>query len=123
MNGPLLIGYDGTEGAERAIEEGLRLAGELGTGVVLAYCKHFNPVGGEVQDFAHVLDEHARSTLARGAARAEAAGVPVRTELADGRARDALPELARTTAARMIVVGATPHRLLGRSPVPVLVVP
>lgn len=123
MSGPLLVGYDGLDGGQAALAEALRLAGELGCEVVLAYAVHVNPMGGEVADLAAVLEQQARATLGRGLAAAREAGVPARAEVVRGRVRDALSELAVAAGARMIVVGPTPHRLITVAPVPVLSVP
>jgi nucleotide-binding universal stress UspA family protein len=120
---PLLVGYDGLEGGDAALTEALRLAGELGCDVVLAYAVRVNPMGGEVADYATALEEQARDVLARGMAQAQDSGVAARAEIVRGRVREALPELADAVGARMIVAGATPHRLVQHSRVPVLVVP
>ena len=37
MAGPLVVGYDGTEGAKAALAEALRLAGALGVDIVVAF--------------------------------------------------------------------------------------
>ena len=37
MAGPIVVGYDGTEGAKAALAEALRLAGPLGAEVVLGF--------------------------------------------------------------------------------------
>ncbi len=123
MSAPLLVGYDGLEGGDAALTEALRLAPVLGCELVLAYAVRVNPMGGEVLDFATALEEQARAVLDRGMARAGEAGVPARAEIARGRVRDALSELATAVGAQMIVVGPTPHRLISVSPVPVLSVP
>ena len=120
---PLLVGYDGLEGGDAALTEALRLAPMLGCEVILAYAVRVNPMGGEVKDLASALDEQAREVLDRGRARASEAGVPARAEIARGRVRTALSELATTVGAQMIVVGPTPHRLISVAPVPVLSVP
>lgn len=120
---PLLVGYDGLEGGDAALTEALRLARDLDCEVVLGYAVHINPMGGEVRDFAAAVEEQARAALDRGLARAAEAGVPARAEIARGRVRDALSELATAVGARMIVVGPTPHRLITVAPLPVLSVP
>jgi hypothetical protein len=37
MAGPIVVGYDGTEGARAALAETLRLAGALGVDIVVAF--------------------------------------------------------------------------------------
>ena len=43
MAGPLVVGYDGTEGAEAALAEALRLAGALGVEIVVAFAYWTDP--------------------------------------------------------------------------------
>ncbi|MEA2124673.1 MAG: hypothetical protein QOI80_1455 [Solirubrobacteraceae bacterium] len=123
MSAPLLVGYDGLEGGDAALTEALRLAGDLGAELVLAYAVRINPVGGEMRDYEQALEEQAQAMLDRGMARAREAGVPARGEIVRGRPHTALPELATAVGAQMIVVGPVPHRLIGVSPVSVLSVP
>jgi nucleotide-binding universal stress UspA family protein len=121
MSAPLVVGYDGTEHARVVLAEALRLAAPLGAEVIAVYAVRVNPLGGEVKDFAAALEEEARMVLAEATLVAEDRAI--RTVVARGRVRDALAEVARREDAQMIVVGATPWRLLGAAPVPVLVVP
>ena len=135
MSAPIVVGYDGTDGAEAALAEALDLAGPLGAEVVLGFSRHVNPAGGEVADLAAAQQERGRSILDEGVERARAAGVAARGELVAGRAADGLAALARAEGARMIVIGSngerplrgvvlgsTPYRLVHQAPVPVLVV-
>ena len=46
MPGPILVGYDGTAGANAALAEALRLAGPLGAEIVLGFAYHATPLGG-----------------------------------------------------------------------------
>ena len=52
MSAPIIVGYDGTEGAQAALAEALRLAGALDAELVLAFARTLNPAGGEVADMA-----------------------------------------------------------------------
>ena len=135
MAGPLLVGYDGTPGAQAAAAEALALASDLGTEVVLAFAYWSNPQGGEVADMLAALRELGEGHLRDAQAKAEAAGVSSRRELVNAAPSVGLVELADQHDARMIVVGSygeaplkgaligsTAHKLVHLSERPVLVV-
>jgi nucleotide-binding universal stress UspA family protein len=136
MAGPIVVGYDGTAGAQAAFAEALRLAGALDAEVLLAFVSHVNPAGGEVADASQAVHERGRAVLEEAVERARAAGVAARAEIVHGRPHEALAELAETEGAQLIavgsygerplralVIGATPPRLMHVTSVPVLVVP
>jgi nucleotide-binding universal stress UspA family protein len=131
----ILIGYDGTPGAHSAATEALRLAKDLGVGVVVGFAYGTSPLGGEAGDLRASLREIGQQRAAEVLAEAEQAGVPARTELVDDRPAEGLVALADDHDAQMIVVGShgdtplkgailgsTPHKLLHLSERPVLVV-
>jgi nucleotide-binding universal stress UspA family protein len=135
MAAPLLVGYDGTDGAKAALAEALRLAGPLDAEVVLAFVSHINPGGGEVADAASAVHERGQAVLSEAVEQARAAGVAARAEIVPGRPHEALAELAEAEGAqllvvgsygerplRAVVVGSTPPRLMHVTHVPVLVV-
>jgi len=135
MAGALLVGYDGTPGANAAAAEALELASELGTEVVFAFAYWTNPQGGEVSDMLAALKELGRGHLADAQALADTAGVSARGELVEDVPSVGLVALADEHDARMIVVGSygeaplkgaligsTAHKLLHLSERPVLVV-
>jgi nucleotide-binding universal stress UspA family protein len=135
MAGALLVGYDGTPGANAAAAEALALASELGAEVIFAFAYWTNPQGGEVADLLAALQELGRGHLADAQALADAAGVTARGELAEAAPSVGLVALADQHDARMIVVGSygepplkgaligsTAHKLLHLSERPVLVV-
>ena len=135
MAGPLLVGYDGTPGAQAAAGEALALASELGAEVVFAFAYWTNPQGGEVSDMLTALRELGQGHLRDAQALAERAGVRSRGELVDAVPSVGLVDLADAHDARMIVVGSygeaplrgalvgsTAHKLLHLSERPVLVV-
>ena len=70
MAGPLLVGYDGTPGAQAAAAEALTLASELGAEVIFGFAYWTNPQGGEVADMLAALRElgegHLRDAQAHG---------------------------------------------------------
>jgi nucleotide-binding universal stress UspA family protein len=135
MPGEILIGYDGTPGARAAATEGLRLAKDLGVGVVFGFAYGTSPLGGEAGDLRDSLREIGQQRVEEVLAEAERAGVPARAELIDDRPAEGLALLADDDDAQMIVIGSygetplkgailgsTPHRLLHLSARPVLVV-
>jgi nucleotide-binding universal stress UspA family protein len=128
VSGPIVVGYDGSDGARAALAEARRLAGPLGAEVVCVFARHVGALGGEVTDLADAVTEHAKAVLAE-------VGPDVRMELVDGRPDEALLAVAELEAAQMVVIGSygekplrglllgsTPYRLLQEITVPVLVV-
>jgi nucleotide-binding universal stress UspA family protein len=131
----IVVGYDGRDGARRALDEATRMAKELGAPLVVVFAYHVSPVGGEVQDLHDALIERGREVTGEALAAAREHGVEARAELVHGEPAPALVELAEQLGARVIVVsstgesllksalvGSTPHKLIQLSPVPVLVV-
>jgi nucleotide-binding universal stress UspA family protein len=135
MSEPIVVGYDGTEGAKAALNEAVRLAGALDAELVLAFVSHTNPGGGEVADAAAVLHERGKAVLEDALERVRAAGLNARAEIVHGRPYEALAALAEDVGAQLIavgsygerplralIVGSTPPRLMHVTHVPVLVV-
>ena len=135
MAGPLLVGYDGTPGAQAAAAEALALASDLGAQVVFAFAYWTNPQGGDVADMLAALRQLGEGHLRDAQAMAEAAGVSSGGELVNAAPSVGLVELADEHDARMIVVGSygeaplkgaligsTAHKLVHLSERPVLVV-
>jgi nucleotide-binding universal stress UspA family protein len=134
--GTLVVGYDGSECAHAALEHTLRLAADLGDGVVIAYGYDPGGPGEEYKAHRDAVKHVGEKVTAEAAARAREAGVEVEVELREERPVDALMKLAMERSARLIVVGSygepplkgailgsVPHKLLHLSEVPVLVVP
>jgi nucleotide-binding universal stress UspA family protein len=134
----LIVGYDGSSGAVRALDVAIELAKGLGEGLVLAFASQppGRQVGDEYRAHLAAIEERGRQTLGEALARAHAAGVEATGEVDDLKPVDLLIELAERHGARMIVLGtygesplrgavlgSTPHKLLHLSPVPVLAVP
>ena len=133
--GTLVVGYDGTDGAQAALEEAARLASELRDDVLAVFAHHINRLGGEVRDYEESVREIGARRLEEAEQRLTAAGVAARTEAVDLAPAEGLIEAADRVDARMIVVGSygerplksalvgsTPARLLHLSERPVLVV-
>jgi nucleotide-binding universal stress UspA family protein len=135
MPGPILVGYDGTEGAKAALAEALRLAGELDVEIVVAFAYWAGALGGESADLLSTLRERGQTVAEEALATAREAGVEGRAELVNDRPAEALAQVAEEVGAQMIavgsygerpltalIVGSTPHRLMHVTAVPVLVV-
>ena len=135
--GTIVLGYDASPGAERALECALEMATHFGDRLVIAFGAA--PPGHPTEEArAHheALQELGGRVTSGALARARDAGVDAEVELVPLRASAALIELADRDDARMIVVGtygespikgailgSTPHKLLHLSERPVLVVP
>jgi len=135
MAGPLVVGYDGTEGARAALAEALRLAGALGVDIVVAFAYWAGALGGESADLLDTLRERGQALAQEALDTAQAAGVQGTAELVNDRPAEALAQVAEEVGAQMIavgsygerpltalIVGSTPHRLMHVTAVPVLVV-
>lgn len=136
--GGLVVGFDGTDGAGFALDEALRLAGELGNVPLhLVFAFESPRLGGELRDLDETIAERGRELLEHGVHHVQAAGSPVEvtTEFVKAGPAEGLVAVARQRDARFIVVGsngekplrsalvgATPTRLLHLSDRPVLVV-
>ncbi len=135
--GQIVVGYDGSDCSKVALDEALRLAGDLGDGVVLAF--GYAPPGiwgGEIAEHEEAIEEFGEKVMGEAKQRAAAAGIAAEVEMVPKRGAEALIEVADRRDARTIVVGSygeaplkgmilgsTPHKLLHLSKRPVLVVP
>jgi nucleotide-binding universal stress UspA family protein len=131
----LVVGYDGTAGAEAALAEAMDLGKRLGESLTVVFGFDANPVGGEAVDYWKAVRQHGEEVLAKAIEEAKAGGLEVESMVAEKAPSDALSEIAEERGASMIVVGShgerpikaailgsTPHRLLHLSSRPVLVV-
>lgn len=134
----VVLGYDESEAAGRALEVAIDLASRYDEPLVVVY--GVAPPGGgsggeEFRAHEQALEEIGREVTEHARARAEAAGVRVIAELVARRPDEALIAAADLHDARMIVVGShgesplkaalvgsTTYRLLHTSARPVLVV-
>jgi nucleotide-binding universal stress UspA family protein len=135
MSGPIVLGFDGTEGARAAVAEVARIAPLLHAEVVVAFGYEASPVGGEVGDLATTLHERGERVTAEAVELLAAAGVTATPAVVPGRIAESLANLADSVDAQMLVVGSygqrtltslllgsTPNKLLHLSHRPVLVV-
>ena len=136
MPEPIVVGYDGSDCAKAALAEAISLAKTAGFRIVVAFGYHGWPGGGEVGDYRRVLEQRGHEVTEEALAAVRAGGVQGEAAVVEESPSEGLVHLAERVGARMIVVGtrgerpltgmilgSTPHKLLHRSPVPVLVVP
>ncbi|MEC4571017.1 universal stress protein [Streptomyces virginiae] len=133
----VVLGYDESPGAERALHVALEVATAFGEPLVLVYgAAAPGSTGEEYRAHREAVRQAGRSALAHAVEEADAAGVPSTVEVVDERPAQALLDAAERHGARVIIVGSwgdspmrgallgsTPHKLLHLSPVPVLCVP
>ena len=134
--GTIVLGYDGSEGADKALAVTADLAAANGDAVIAAFgYQQFAP-GGENRDHEQAVAKIAEERLATALEALTKGGVSATTQLIHNHAADAFMELADETDARMIVIGSaathpligallgsTAYKLVNRSTTPVLVVP
>ncbi|MFJ3727621.1 universal stress protein [Streptomyces sp. NPDC090045] len=133
----VVLGYDESPGAERALYVALEVATAFGEPLVLVYgAAAPGATGEEYRAHREAVRQAGRSALAHAVEEADAAGVPSTVEVVDEKPAQALLDAAERHHARVIIVGSwgdspirgallgsTPHKLLHLSPVPVLCVP
>jgi nucleotide-binding universal stress UspA family protein len=136
--GAIVLGYDGSAGAEAALHQAILLAKQFDDRLVVGFgaAPPGSSVSGEeYKEHWHALEELGRNATDEAVRRASAEGVDVEVELVPARPSQALVDLAAKHDARYIVVGSygegplkgailgsTPHKLLHLSEVPVVVV-
>ncbi|MGP8162807.1 MAG: universal stress protein [Acidimicrobiales bacterium] len=138
MAGDIVLGFDGSAGAEAALVVAVTLARAFDATLAIVFGYEPNPMGGETSDYQYQLKQLGEGFVNAAAAEASRLDPRVSVEpLVVGlRPVAALLETAVERAARVIVVGSTgelpivgailgsvPHKLLHHSRIPVLVVP
>ena len=134
----LVLGYDGSDCADAALETAIDLAGALNEQLLVAFAAEppHRFVGDERGEHRRALEELGGRVTERAVARAQERGVEVERVLLEAKPVEGLIALADERDARLIVVGASgegpiagailgsiPYKLLHRSRVPVVVVP
>jgi len=133
----IVLGYDETPGAKRALRYAIDLAKLLDDTLVLVYgAEPPGRMGDELTAHLAAIAERGQAALDNAVAQATAAGVATVVELVDEKPAQALLNSADKHDARLIVVGtygesplrgamlgSTPHKLLHWSSRPVLCVP
>ncbi len=131
----IVVGYDGTDGSEAALNESLKVAQEIGGDVVAVFAYDRIIIGGESHDLDAQVHAHGDAMLAAAEAAAQDAGVPLRKEYIEENAAMALVRVAEDVDARFIVVGSygerplkgvlvgsTPNKLIHLADRPIIVV-
>lgn len=133
----VVLGYDESPGADRALAVAIEVAAAFGEPLVLVYGAA--PPGGLGEEYlthSEALREIGATALAHAVETADQAGVPTTVELLSAKPAQAILEAADKHDARVIVVGtwgesalrgamlgSTPHKLLHLSKRPLLCVP
>jgi len=133
----IVLGYDESPGARRALTTAIELASRFDETLVLVYgVAPPGSVGEEHRSYLDALTEMGRTATDHAVAQAEEAGVRTVVELIADKPAQAIIAAADKHDARVIVVGtfgesplrgamlgSTPHKLLHLSSRPVLCVP
>lgn len=134
----LVLGYDGSECADAALESAVGLAAELGDSLVVVFGYDPGNIAAPEELAAHrdAVRRYGEQVTAKAMERAASAGVEAELALIPERPVDAILTAAEQHETRAIVVGSygegpitgailgsTPHKLLPRADHPVLVVP
>jgi len=150
MAATLVLGYDGSDCAQRALRHAATLAGQMtGASVLVVYAFEFSvgyvPTGmtdsplmmsAEFDDHVQLVRDFGEQQVKAAKDELTKAGVTATTLVAEGRPVEALLDAAKENDAEMIVVGShgegamsaaflgsTALKLLHHSEIPVLVVP
>jgi len=144
MTKTIVVGYDGSESADRAIDFATERAKSQGVSVTVAHVLEWSPYSFLTPQ--EIEERHARRTeelkraeemvVAPVLKKLSAAGVETRSEIKYGHIADTICDVAKSANAAQIVIGRTGHssltsRLFGSvagtlaqaSPVPVTIVP
>ncbi|MFC8240558.1 universal stress protein [Streptomyces chartreusis] len=133
----VVLGYDESPGAVRALHVAVEVSAAFDEPLVLVYgAAAPGALGEEYAAHRDALREAGRTALSHAVQVADEAGVRTTVEVIDQKPADALIDAATRHAARVIVVGswgesplrgallgATPHKLLHLARTPVLCVP
>ncbi len=138
MAGDIVLGYDGSDGSKAALAVAVAVAKAFDAPLAIVFGYEPNPMGGETADYKAQLEVLGNGVVGEAVAAANQidASVAIEPLVVPMRPTDCLLAAAEQRQARVIVVGGSgerpilgailgsvPHKLLHRSPVPVLVVP
>lgn len=109
----IVIAFDGSPGARRALTVGLDLARELGAAVwvlsVEEYLPHYAATVGEVLEEKDERDRYFAALQAEATAMGRERGLAVRTEIRAGQAARAITAFAEEERADLLVIGHSGH--------------
>jgi nucleotide-binding universal stress UspA family protein len=138
MSEILILGYDGSESANAALEHTVRFAPKLGAEVVVVFAYYITPLGGgeATHDYRKALEDIGTHEVGRAVTALEAAGVETSARIEQGKPADVILAVAHDVGASTIVVGTVGEnpisgallgsvvlKLVQRSSIPLLVVP
>jgi nucleotide-binding universal stress UspA family protein len=137
MSRTIVLGYDGSTGADHALDKAIDVAKLEDARIVVVFAYEIPAAyGGETGDYRRAVRELAEQATAKAVPRLQQAGIEYTIELVPERPAAGLVAVAEQTGASMIVVGtngehpikgvvlgSVPHKLLHLAHVPVLVVP
>lgn len=137
MSATIVLGYDGSESANAALQETIVRAKRRGAKVVVVFGFYITPWGGTGEgSIREALERVGSHALDRAVADLEAAEVEVSWRMVEAKPADALIQVAEEVGADTIAVGTVGEnpisgavlgsvvlRLVQRSKVPLLVVP
>lgn len=109
----IVIAFDGSPGARRALTVGLDLARELGAAVwvlsVEEYLPHYAATVGEVLEEKDERDRYFAALQAEATAMGRERELAVRTEIRAGQAARAITAFAEEERADLLVIGHSGH--------------
>ncbi len=105
----ILVAYDGSEGAEKALEAGINLAkihqAELTAMTVQESLPRFASTIDEVQEEKVLADQRSGQLLEAARAQAEQAGVEIKTLMRPGHAAQTIVQVAKEGKFDLVLVG------------------
>lgn len=109
----IVIAFDGSSGARRALAVGLDLARELGAAVwvlsVEEHLPHYAATVGEVLEEKDERDQYFTALQAEASAMGRERGLAVRTEIRAGQAARVITVFAEEEGADLLVIGHSGH--------------
>ncbi|MFN2489253.1 MAG: universal stress protein [Actinomycetota bacterium] len=109
----LLIAYDGSEGARKALEVGLGMARDDRAAVTVlaieAHLPHYGATVGEVNEELEREESESKALLEEARALAATHDVPIETEIRAGHAAQTIVAVAKENDADLIVIGHSGH--------------
>jgi nucleotide-binding universal stress UspA family protein len=115
----IVVGYDGSEHSDRALDRAAELVSGGGELIVVSAVSLEPLQAGRARSGASAVDpievESARQALDKAQARVDGKGLNVRTVEAHGEPADALVRVAKDEGASLIVVGTRGHNVAQRA--------
>lgn len=113
----IVVAFDGTDGAERALERGIALAAASAAELLIIAAgrlPEYAETEGEVDEAKKQAESFYARHLSAAAVLADGAGVQARTKLVFGKPADQIVRVAAEEGADLVVLGVHPHHPLRR---------